>query len=82
MADIVLGRRIDLPDGGLVFFGTDDDVFFIGFKNIEGEELKFKLTRMAKDALLTLMTDDQAGLPLAEFPHKLEWRVVETRALT
>jgi hypothetical protein len=77
--DTVLGRRIELSEGRVVFVGSrkgNPNERFIGFKNSEGDDTKLRLSKEAADALVLLLTDPAAGLPLAPFPHKMEWRVV------
>ena len=76
----VLGRRIDLSDGRFVFFGTSEeqpDHFFLGFQNADEEQSKLRLSREAKDALVLLLKDPMAGMPLKEFPEKMVWEHVK-----
>lgn len=76
----VLGRKIELSDGRFVFLGTSEeqtDAYYFGFQSKEGEQLKFILSREAKDALAILLKDPIAGMPLKEFPEKKIWQVVK-----
>jgi len=76
----VLGRTIHLSEGRIVFFGTCKDKpeeYYIGFRNAEGDDKKLILSREAKDALALLLRDPTAGMPLKDFPHKMQWRKVE-----
>jgi len=76
----VLGRTIHLSDGRLVFFGTSAETpesYYLGFRNAEGDDKKLILSREAKDALAILLKDPMAGMPLKDFPHKMQWRKVE-----
>lgn len=76
----VLGRTINLSKGRVVFLGTSKitpDTYYFGFLSEDGDELKFSLSREAKEALYTLLTNPMAGMPLRDFPHKKIWRQVK-----
>lgn len=55
----VVGKTIDLAGGRHVFVGTSDrpDTFYLGFRNLEGEETRLVISREAKDALTALLVD-------------------------
>lgn len=81
----VLGRKIDLPDGRLVFFAATDDRYYIGFRNECGEDTKLTLSREAKDALSALLSDPTVGAPLAPFPSgggPVMWKLVSVMPTT
>ena len=67
----VVGRRIDMADGRFVFLGTSEDdppAYYVGFRNIHGEDTKFTLTNEAMTALRELLANPDVGLPVEPFP--------------
>lgn len=76
----VLGRRVEFEDGRIIFLGTCKDepgVFFIGLRSKKGEDMKLRMSREAVEALVELFHNPMHGMPLADFPHKKMWRVVD-----
>ena len=77
----ILGRKIDLPEGRFVFFAAADETYYLGFRNQQGQQTRLSLSREAKDALRALLSDPEAGLPLAECPDEqplMMWKYVST----
>lgn len=72
----VLGRKVELSDGRLVYLGKSEEapgVNCIGFRNAEGEDLLFTLSDEALNALIDLAGNRVDG-PLEDFPHKNVWQ--------
>ncbi len=85
MAEIE-GRLVGLSDGRMVFLAEhpkEPGMFYVGFKNKDGDDTKLKLSADALDALVAMRTDPIVGTPERTFPHKpapKEWRVVDKPA--
>lgn len=80
LPDTVTGHLIDLDDTRLVFVGASPDhpgVFFVGFRNSQGEDTKLKLSQEAVKALVKLVIKPPRGKKV-HFPQTLNktWRVV------
>lgn len=68
MSKVSAGRFIELDSKRLVFVGNllDKDGYGIGFRNSEGEITKFALSAEAATALVNMLTDPDAGVPIDE----------------
>lgn len=63
-ANDMKGHLVKLSHGRLVFLGEspkEPDLFFVAFRNNEGNETKFTLSREAKEALTELLTEKFKG---------------------
>lgn len=68
----VLGRRIDLPRGRMVFVGTAVDrpgTVYLGFRNSDGEDSGLVVSDEAAKALRALLTDPALGGEPQPFPR-------------
>ncbi len=79
----VLGDLHHLEGGRLVFLGTrsnEPGTWYVGFRNSEGDETKFKLSEEAMQALIELVASYPSTDP-QPFPFrsriKFTWREVE-----
>jgi hypothetical protein len=55
MIETFHGYQIDLSEGRHVFVASQDDCFYIRFRNADGDETRMKLSKEAGDALRYLL---------------------------
>ena len=78
IGDTVTGHMIRLDDTRLVFLGNSPEhpgIWFLGFRNADGQDTKLTFSPEAMAALLNLATAPTG--PKVSFPHKHVWRFVE-----
>jgi hypothetical protein len=87
----VLGRKIDLPGGRIVYLGRIQDPedasdFGIVFRSRLREDLYITISREALEALGELIDDyrnSTGGTPTVwkqDFPHKTVWEIITAKA--
>ncbi len=75
----ILGRNIFLSDGRIVFLGRfeDSDEWGLAFRNSDGEDKYWSLSKEVAKALFTLVHDRNSLDWHEDFPHKKIWDLVE-----
>lgn len=75
----MLGHVIKLDDTRFVFLGVSESkpgLYFLGFRNYDGQDTKLMFSPEALTALVKLATETPKT-ERVEFPHKMVWRVVQ-----
>ena len=80
----VQGHLKMIDDVRLVFIGQDPnktDIYYLAFRNEDGEDTKIKLSTEAYNALKCLISEPFKGKRVG-FPYKLEWSINVTEENT